>query len=148
MSQPEARASIEVPASIERVWQVLTALDRYGEWNPFIVKVDGGATPVLGGRLVLHVKWHDGGGAASGELVTRVEPPGAVAALAWRFTGVLPTLGLVRAERLQTLTRLDDARTRYESVEVFHGLLAGFVPLHKVQRGFERQAEALRDAAR
>lgn len=143
MSQPEARADIEIPASIERVWQVLTALDRYPDWNPFIVKVDGGATPMLGGRLVLHVKWHDGGGAASGELVTRVEPPGTSAALAWRFTGVLPTLGLVRAERLQTLTRLSDNRTRYESIETFHGLLANFVPLVKVQRGFDRQAEAL-----
>lgn len=148
MSQPEARASIEIPASIDRVWQVLTALDRYAEWNPFIVRVDGGATPVLGGRLVLHVKWEQGGGASSGELVTRVEPPRASAVLAWRFTGVLPTLGLVRAERLQTLTRLDDTRTRYESVETFHGLLAGFVPLAKVQRGFERQAEALSRAAR
>ncbi|MBM4777071.1 MAG: SRPBCC domain-containing protein [Archangiaceae bacterium] len=148
MSQPEARASLEIPASIDRVWQVLTALDQYGAWNPFIVKVDGGATPVLGGRLVLHVKWEQGGGASSGEVVTRVEPPGTSAALAWRFTGVLPTLGLVRAERLQTLTRLDDVRTRYESVEIFHGLLASFVPLEKVRRGFERQAEALRDAAR
>lgn len=148
MSQPEARASLEIPASIDRVWQVLTALERYAEWNPFIVRVDGGATPVLGGRLVLHVKWEQGGGASSGEVVTRVEPPGTSAALAWRFTGVLPTLGLVRAERLQTLTRLDDRLTRYESVEIFHGLLASFVPLEKVQRGFERQAEALRDAAR
>ncbi len=147
MSRPEARASLEIPASIDRVWKVLTALDRYGEWNPFIVKVDGAATPALGARLVLHVKWHDGGGAASGELVTRVEPPGSSAALAWRFTGLLPTFGLVRAERVQTLTRLDDGRTRYESVETFHGLLASFVPLAKVQRGFERQAEALGRAA-
>jgi hypothetical protein len=148
VSHPEARTSRELPAGIGRVWQVLTALDRYADWNPFIVRVDGGAAPVVGQRLVLHVRWPDGGGATSGELVTRVDPPGMSAALAWRFTGLLPALGLVRAERLQTLTRLDDARTRYDSVEVFHGLLAPLVPLAKVQRGFERQADALLAAVR
>jgi hypothetical protein len=122
---------------------VLTALDRYADWNPFIVRVDGAALPLVGRRLVLHVRWHDGGGVTAQERVTRVEPPGASAVLAWRFTGVLPALGLVCAERLQTLTRLDEGHTRYESVEVFHGLLARLVPLKRVQRGFERQAEAM-----
>ncbi|MCU0695189.1 MAG: SRPBCC domain-containing protein [Myxococcaceae bacterium] len=148
MSHPEARTSIELPASIERVWERLSALDRYGDWNPFIVRVDGAAVPVVGQRLVLHVKLFDWGTFASGEQVTRVEPPGTSATLAWRFAGVLPGLGLVRAERLQTLTRLDASRTRYETVETFHGLLAPFVPLASVQRGFERQATALLAAVR
>jgi len=29
------RGEIEIDAPIERAWQILTDVDRYGEWNPF-----------------------------------------------------------------------------------------------------------------
>ncbi len=141
MSAPSARAVIDIDAPVERVWQVLSTLSAYPEWNPFVVKVDGAAKAELGKQLVLHVVWSNGRRVSTGELVTRVEPN---AALAWRFTGVLPSLNLVRAERLQTLTALGAGATRYESVESFSGLLARFVPLAGVVEGFGRMARALK----
>lgn len=40
---------IEINAPAEIVWEVLIDLDRYAEWNPFIVKSAG--TPAVGQRL-------------------------------------------------------------------------------------------------
>ncbi len=33
--------SIDIPASPTVVWQIMTATDQYGEWNPFIRQLDG-----------------------------------------------------------------------------------------------------------
>ena len=52
--------------------------------------------------------------------------------------------GLVRAERLQELEALGPASTRYATSEFFTGALAAFIPLAKVQEGFERQTAALK----
>ncbi|PZR11943.1 MAG: SRPBCC domain-containing protein [Archangium gephyra] len=145
MSPPSARATIDIAAPISTVWNALINLEAYPTWNPFVVKVDGASSPRVGDRLVLHVKWPDGSGMKIGQLVTRVDAPGERAELAWRFQGLLPSLKLVRAERTQTLTRLDDNTTRYESVEAFTGLLARFVPLERVIRRFEDNAKALAD---
>lgn len=144
MAAPSARASVDIAAPIDTVWNILTALDAYDAWNPFVVQVVGAARPTVGTPLVLHVRWPDGSGMKVGERVSRVEAPGERAVLAWIFQGVLPTFGLVRAERVQTLTRLDAQTTRYESEEVFHGLLARFVPLKRVITRFHDSAQALK----
>ena len=37
----ELRTEIEIQASPEKIWQVLTDLDKYSQWNPFIQKAIG-----------------------------------------------------------------------------------------------------------
>lgn len=37
----ELNSEIEIRASAERVWQLLTDFDRYPQWNPFIRSVSG-----------------------------------------------------------------------------------------------------------
>jgi uncharacterized protein YndB with AHSA1/START domain len=49
--------SIDIAAPRWRVWQVLTDVDRYPAWNPFITAIDGALRE-------------------GGELRVRVEPPG------------------------------------------------------------------------
>ena len=53
----ELHTEIDIDAKPEVVWQVLTDLDRYPEWNPFITSAVG--TPEVGAKLV-----------------NRMEPPG------------------------------------------------------------------------
>lgn len=149
---PTAECSIEIAAPIEVAWGVMMDLARYGEWNPFIVAVDHPSGEVgVGSRLKLHVKWLDGGGVSSGELITRIETPastrGATAALEYDFTGPLAALGLVTATRVQSLTALTPTSVRYDSREVFRGLLCRFIPLRKVQAGFTAHANALKARA-
>jgi len=56
----ELHTEIEIDATPEVVWQVLTDLDGYAEWNPFITSSIG--TPEVGEKLV-----------------NRMEPPGGMA---------------------------------------------------------------------
>ena len=56
----ELHTEIDIDATPEVVWQVLTELDRYPEWNPFITSSVG--EPEVGEKLV-----------------NRMEPPGGMA---------------------------------------------------------------------
>jgi uncharacterized protein YndB with AHSA1/START domain len=41
----QLRAEVEVEASPERIWEVLTDFAAYRQWNPFIVEGAGRAVP-------------------------------------------------------------------------------------------------------
>jgi hypothetical protein len=45
----ELRTFVDIDAPPEQVWQVLTDLPAYAEWNPFVMKADGAL--VVGDRL-------------------------------------------------------------------------------------------------
>ena len=42
----ELRTEIEIDAPIEAVWETLTDLSAYADWNPFIVSAEGRAAGV------------------------------------------------------------------------------------------------------
>jgi uncharacterized protein YndB with AHSA1/START domain len=41
----QLRAQIDIHASPQRVWQVLTDFGAYPQWNPFMTRADGPPTP-------------------------------------------------------------------------------------------------------
>jgi uncharacterized protein YndB with AHSA1/START domain len=49
----ELTTFVDIDATPERVWQVLTDLPAYAEWNPFITEAEGAF--VVGERLSVHV---------------------------------------------------------------------------------------------
>jgi uncharacterized protein YndB with AHSA1/START domain len=152
---PRAYVSLVIDSPIERVWAAMIDMQRYPEWNPFVIRVDGvGDDPRAGQAMVLHVRWGDGKVIQSSEEISRIEPPSAHedgvtrGLLEYAFRGPLHRLNLVRGSRVQRVERLDEARTRYESEEVFSGWMAWGVPLAQVQDGFERHARALAERVR
>lgn len=149
MPRPFAEATIDIDAPPRRVWDVMLDFSRYHEWNPFIVEAVVAGPPRVGAALRLRVRWHDGGGARSGERITELVAPedGRAGRLVYCFTGLLPALGLVRAERVQQIDALADGRTRYATREEFRGLLTAGLPLARVRDGFTRHAEALKRRA-
>ncbi|MDC0716344.1 SRPBCC domain-containing protein [Nannocystis bainbridge] len=149
MTRPFAEATIDIEASPACVWAVMLDLPRYHEWNPFIVGVEHSGPAALDAALRLRVRWNDGTGASSGERITELTAPDGErpGRLAYRFTGLLPTLGLVRATRIQQITPLPGGHTRYFTREEFAGLLTRFLPLAKVRDGFDRHARALKARA-
>ncbi len=147
----EAEAKITIQAPIERVWQVLLDTNNYKKWNPFVVNAEAeGDVTVAGTKMKLYVKWRNGKGASSNEIITDTKPPyiddAGIKRAHWsyRFTGWLHTLGLVHAVRYHYLEELKDGSTAYRTHELFTGLLKNFIPLADVQNGFERQTEALK----
>jgi hypothetical protein len=150
---PRAFASAEIAAPIELVWSTMLDMQAYGEWNPFILRVDGlTGVPVVGQVLRLQVRWANGWTVRSTEVIERLEPPTrdggiARATLVYGFRGPLHALHFVRASRWQVLEQHPGGPTLYRTEEDFHGLLARLVPRAAVQDGFERHALALKARA-
>ena len=146
-----AEASMIIQAPIEVVWQVMTDVERYREWNPFVVNVRAnGDAAKLGTTMHFTVQWHTGGRQTSTEIVTEVLPPHTdahgIKRAYWSyvFESPLDKLGMVRAIRHQWLEQHEDGRTSYRTQEIFTVWAIMFLPFNKVQDGFERQAAALK----
>lgn len=145
-------ASIDIDAPLEEVWRLITDLPGYRAWNPFVVRIDGDSTEP-GSTLRLRARWEGGGDNVVRVVVTRAAAPAADAVGAVRasfeydLVGALPRLGLLRSRRTQSLVQPPGGPTRYETREVFEGILLAFVPRAKVQRGFELHAAALKARA-
>lgn len=153
MKPPVAESRVEIDAPIELVWQVMLDLEAYGKWNPFVYQVDSQPGEVrLGSTFKLHVRWPQGGVETSDEVVTRLDPPkqdGAHRRGDWeyRFTGWLARLGMVRAFRIQHVEQREGGPTIWITREEFRGALVAFVPIKKVQAGFDAHAAALKQRA-
>ncbi|MCQ8774632.1 SRPBCC family protein [Streptomyces telluris] len=116
----EIATVIDIAATPERVWEVLTDLPRYEEWNPFIRHASGTAAP--GRRLKLRVF-------PTGRRPMTFRPKVKAAApaeeLRWLGRTVLP--GLFSGEHRFVLTDLDGGGTRVVQSEKFTGLLVPFL---------------------
>ncbi|QYJ03818.1 SRPBCC domain-containing protein [Nocardioides panacisoli] len=151
MSDP--RASVEIDAPLEVVWQVMLDTASYAAWNPFVVGAETAEPPAVGNPIVLHVRWADGSRTTSPERITAIEPPvtdteGTVTArLSYVYEGWPARLGLVRGTRHQRLTQRPGGPTTYDTVEEFSGPLVRFAGPGRVADGFRRHAEALRSHA-
>lgn len=132
-------AEVEIDAPVDAVWEVLVDLDGYADWNPFTPSMR--STLRVDAPIDMRVRMAKLGlTLRQRETVRAVDPP---RRLVW---GVDMMGGLVRAERLQTLTALDGDRTRYRTVNTIEGPLGPLVFLlfgPSIQAGFDGVAEAL-----
>jgi Polyketide cyclase / dehydrase and lipid transport len=147
---PHASVTIGIDAPVELVWAVMLDLDAYGDWNPFIYRVDraaglAGRPTRVGERFTLRVRFGGGRRVASRERVTAIEAPDeGRARLEYEFSGRLHRLGLVRGRRQQYLSPGDGQSTVYSTEETFHGPLRFLLPVRGVRDGFRRHATALK----
>lgn len=145
-------AEVDIDAPIQTVWEVMTDTERYGEWNPFIRRVECARPPTVGTPIRLHVEFANGKQVVSPERITVTEPPGDDggtwrATLAYVYEGWPSRLGLVRGTRWQRLEQRQGGPTRYSTVEVFSGPLVALAGPARVEEGFGRHAAALKARA-
>jgi len=146
-------ASVEIDAPVDVVWSVMLDTTSYGEWNPFLFRIECPPNPQPGDAIVLHVRWRDGRTTRSPERVTIVDPPAADAdgttraTLAYVYEGFPAKIGLVRGTRYQRLTQQPGGPTTYDTVEEFSGPMVRFAGPGRVADGFRRHAEGLRARA-
>jgi hypothetical protein len=139
----ELHSEIEIQASPERVWEVLTDLAAYREWNPFIVRAAG--QPVVGGRLELHMRLPGRRPTTFRPVVLAAEPGRQL-----RWLGRLLVPGLFDGEHGFTLEAAGPGRVRLTQRERFRGLLARPVMARiakPTQEGFHQMNQALKARA-
>jgi hypothetical protein len=138
----ELRTEIEIQASPEKVWQALTQLDRYPEWNPFIHHAIG--TAKVGEKVDITFR----SGLKDMTLhctVIKAEPN---LELHWKYHVILP--GLWSGEHSFTIEPMGANRVRFIDKEIFTGLL---IPLQvkdintNTRRDFEAMDQALKARA-
>ena len=136
----ELRSEIEIEASAERVWQLLTDFADFPHWNPFIRRASG--NPKLGQRLEVNIQPSGANGMTFRPTVLRAEPNREL-----RWIGHLLIPGLFDGEHIFTIEPLGANRVRFVQREIFRGLL---VPLFAkgldtdTQRGFGEMNQALK----
>ncbi|CAM3626010.1 SRPBCC domain-containing protein [Nocardiopsis rhodophaea] len=113
------RAEVEIDASAELVWEVLTDFSAYPEWNPFIVKATG--QPSAGEKL--RVELSTGSREMSfAPTVLVAEPEREL-----RWIGRFGVPGVMDGEHYFSIERIEDGRVRFIHGETFTGVLVPFV---------------------
>lgn len=139
----ELNTKIEINASAERVWRLLTDFDAYPQWNPFIRSIEG--KPELNSKLNVFIQPSGGRGMKFNPTVLKAEPHKEL-----RWLGHLLVRGLFAGEHVFIIEPLAENRIRFVQREKFSGLL---VPLFRrsldtnTRRGFNEMNVALKERA-
>jgi hypothetical protein len=111
-------ASIEIESTPERVWSVLTDLEAYDEWNPFIVSSSG--TVSAGATLTNTMR------DATGETTFTPTVLTAVPGRELRWLGKLGPGGVFDGEHAFLIEPAGPGRVRLTQTESFSGVLVPF----------------------
>ena len=138
----QLRTHIEIEATPERVWEVLTDFAAYPEWNPFIQTIEGQAAP--GSNLEVRIAPPGGRAMSSKPTVLEVSPRQEL-----RWLGRVLVPGLFDGEHSLLIEPVDDSRVRFVQAERFTGVLVPLFgkSLEKTHRGFTAMNEALKRRA-
>ncbi|GAA0938778.1 SRPBCC domain-containing protein [Virgisporangium aurantiacum] len=112
------RASIEIQATPEQVWSVLTDLDAYDEWNPFIVSSSG--TVEVGATLTNTMR------DATGETTFTPTVLTATPGHELRWLGKLGPGAVFDGEHAFLIESIGPGRVRLTQTERFTGILVPF----------------------
>jgi hypothetical protein len=111
----ELRSEIEIQASAERVWQILTDFANFPKWNPFIRLAN--EEPRIGARLEVFLQPSGARGMTFKPEVLKAEPN---RELHWLRHLLVP--GLFDGEHIFTIEPLGANRVRFVQREIFHRL--------------------------
>ena len=135
----EIQTEIDIDAPPERVWEVLTDLRGWDDWNPFI-KCAGRPEP--GASLLVEITPPGRSTMKFSPVVQVVEAP---RRFEWLGRVLFP--GLFDGHHCFELSPLDEGRTRFRHFEHFRGLLVGPVmrkQLSATEAGFKAMNAALK----
>ena len=141
-SQWETEHRIDIDASPERVWQLLSELENYGQWNPYSPRAEGRLVVGEEVRIEAHlgdkVRWVN-------NLVTEVEPGEKLCWHSLEWYGFL-----ARGFRCRKLQPLPDGGVRLVHHELMVGPLSGLIEQiyrEDIDEGLRVMDEALKTAA-
>jgi hypothetical protein len=129
---------IEIEATAEAVWTVLTDGDAYPDWNPFITRLEGGIEPER--QLTIRIEPPGKRGMTFKPRVKTVDPN---RRLAWKGSLLVPNVFDGRHEFV-----IEDRAegVRFVHRETFGGILVPFIlDEDAIRRGFEEMNAALKE---
>lgn len=139
----ELWSAIEISATPERVWELLTAFSTYPDWNPFIRNIRGDL--VEGGQITADLRPSGSAGMTIRPVLLTVNLPHEL-----RWKGHLLFQGLFDGEHVFEIRPLEEHRSLFIQHEYFSGLLLPlFTRLLKegTARGFFAMNKALKERA-
>ena len=136
----ELNNELEINASAERVWHLLTDFAQFPQWNPFIQRVSG--EPVVGSQLDVTIQPSGTEATTIRPIVLKAEPN---RELRWRGQWLTP--GLLDDEHIFTIEPLEAGRVRFTQREIFTGIFSSFAAHRRntdMRRGFREMGQALK----
>jgi hypothetical protein len=131
---------IDIEASPERIWEILTDFSSYPDWNPFVRKIEGEGSE--GSKLKVILQPPGMKPQTFTPKVVKWRPPGQ---FSWHGRLIMP--GLFDGIHEFEIEPLEEGKTRFHQRERFKGFLVSAV-LSKVGTatlaGFEAMNEALK----
>ena len=134
---------IEINASPEKVWRILTDFAEYPNWNPFIRKIEGNLA--VGEKLEAFIQPSGAKGMTFKPTLLAVEKEKEL-----RWLGKLFVPGLFDGEHFFKIEPLSEKSVKFIHGEDFKGLLVGFLAKSldtDTLRGFREMNEALKNLA-
>jgi hypothetical protein len=136
----EIWTEIEIDAPPELVWEVLTDLDSYVEWNPHVTRATGDLRE--GGSIEITVNRV---GEKQRTMTVRVSAVEAPRRLKW--TGTVGSRWLFEGRHTFELHSLEGDRTGLRNREEVSGILAPFALSEEPERDYKRMNQALKKRA-
>jgi hypothetical protein len=111
----EINTELEIMASSERVWQVLTDFPSFSKWNPVIIEIKGEAKVKT--KLEVHLRTRSGKNRIYKPTITKLEPNHE---LRWFGKSFLP--GIFNGERIFTIDPIGESSVLFFHREIFTGV--------------------------
>lgn len=135
----EIDETLDVRAPAGLLWEVITDLDRYGEWNPFVVACSSSLT--VGDPIDMKVQIFESFVQSQRETIFEHEPGERLS------YGLAPMpLGALASHRSHEVTSRDATSSRYRSHFLLEGWLSPVTQAllgSKLDRGFRAMTRAL-----
>lgn len=138
----DIQTEIEINASAEKVWQILSDFENFPSWNPFVIKVLG--TPKVGEILQIEVQLPESRLLKFTPKVLVAEPNKEL-----RWIGTSP-LGSFQGEHFYKIESLDENKIRFIHGEHFSGWAVSLIWLllgKSIEKGYRIMNEALKKEA-
>ena len=139
----EIRTEIEIDASPNKVWQILTDFDKYNQWNPFINEIIGSAK--AGSKIEIHIETPSGRNRKYEPTVTKVEKE---RELRWLGKSSIP--GFMNGEHVFMINEVQSGRILFVQREVFNGFLSSLFGKSldtDIKEGLDEMNKALKERA-
>lgn len=136
----EIRTEITIQATPEKVWNILTNLNAYPAWNPFITSITGKTE--RGSKLTVKIKPTDGKAMTFKPTVLTAKKN---QELSW--LGSLFFKGLFDGEHKFELIDHGNGTLTFVQSEKFKGILVGIFNMEKTESGFNAMNRKLKAEA-